>query len=277
MSIQVGGGSRRVKPLVERSDAFHLKHAAPPRVGMRPEQAQDDGCFFGLSGRWGGGATTTSLQIACAGSEPSHVLDAFRAMPTTHVALVHDRSGRARARNLRDKFCAANVPTRLWVVPETPYWGVLEGVNGLLHEARLEFDEVCLNVASGDMAAGCALTTAAYLHGVKAFHLVDGQAMFLPVLPRDAREGLGDARLALLLALAQAAGGRCSLRALERERGWSRADIDALVGGEPERKGLRDLGLVAMRRRFGRPSYVALTAQGWALARSGLLASPPRV
>jgi DNA-binding transcriptional ArsR family regulator len=231
----------------------------------------DDQCFFGFAAFLASSVGRPTLHVAVVGKDKKPVLEGFRACPGTHVVLLHSRADSSRARKLRDTLCSGGVPTRTHPIPPDPFTGVLAEASAILHEARLEYADVYLNVGSGTPAAGCALTTAAYLHGAKAFHVVGDAAVLLPVLPYNHRDALSPTKVAILRALAAAHGHECSPRALAAAV-LTADELDHHLRGEPGRKGLIGLGLVEERRRFGGNRLLRLTGTGIALMVSGLLA-----
>lgn len=242
---------------------------------VRPREGGfDDQCFFGLAAFLASPQVKPVLHIAVVGKDKATILEGFRACPGTHVVLLHTRAEASRARKLRDTLCSGGIPARTHRVPDDPYSGVLREVSAVLHEARVEYSDVYLNVSSGTPAAGCALTTAAYLHGAKAFHLVGDTAVLLPILPYDQRESLGPAKIAILRALAASPQQEETARSIA-STGLAPREIRHHLDGEPGRKGLVALGLVEERRRFGVRRILRLSGSGAALLQSGLIAPPP--
>lgn len=236
----------------------------------RPPGGLDDQCFFGLAAFLATAPTPPVLHVAVVGHDKSMVLEGFRACPGTHVVLLHSRADASRARKLRATLLAGGVPARTHRVPADPFPGVLRKVSCILHEARVEYAEAYLNVSSGTPAVGCALTTAAYLQGAKAFQLVGETAVLLPILPYDQRETLGPANIAILRALAAAPRGEQTRRGL-LSTGLDPHEIRHHLRGEPGRKGLFALGLVEERRSLGMRTVLRLTGTGSALLQSGLI------
>ncbi len=232
--------------------------------------ALDSQCFFRLVAFLASSSGRPTLHVAAVSSDEGTVLEGFRACPGTHVVLLHTRAEASLARKLCRTLASGGIPARTHRVPDEPYLGVLREVNCILHEARLEYSDVYLNVGSGTPASGCALTTAAYLHGAKAFHLVGDAAVLLPILPYDQREALSPAKISILRALA--AAPRCE----QTRRGLLSTGLDPLeirhhLRGEPGRKGLFALGLVEERRSLGVRKVLRLSDTGSALLLSGLI------
>lgn len=232
--------------------------------------AFDDQCFFGVAALLAGSPPKPTLHVSVVSRDKRAVLEGFRACPGTHVILLHARGDASRARKLRDTLCSGGVPTRTHRVPDDTYVGFLHEASAIIQQARVEYTDVYLNVSSGSPAAGCALTTAAYLHGAKAFRLVEDQAIPLPILPYDHREAIGPAKAAILRALAAAPRSETTPRSLASV-GLDMREVWHHLRGEPGRKGLVDLGLVEERRRFGRRTMLYLTKTGEALVQSGVL------
>lgn len=232
----------------------------------------EDLCFFALAPSFASSEAHPTLHIAVAGRDPQVVFAGFRHHPASQMVLLHTRADAPRARQVREAFRDAGIPARLHLTDDAPYWGVLQALSDIVHESRLSFAEIFLNVSSGTPEAGCAATTAACLHGLRAFHVAGDEADILPVLPVSQRTVLSDADVMILRALEHASH---TPSALARATGLRAADVRARVEGEPECKGLQGLGLVETGERFGIRRRVRLSRVGEALLASGLITSTP--
>ncbi len=209
-----------------------------------------------------------TLHIALAGGETDAVLDGFLLHPATRVILLYRESDRAHAQKLRRRFSRAGISVDLHRFEGHPYLGTLQALNEIVVDSRLTHDEIWVNVSSGCVDAGCAATTAAYLHGLKAFMVAGDAAPLMPVLPVDQRATLTDADVAVLRALGTSP---LSLARLARVAGLRTVVVRARVHGEPDHQGLVSRGLVHMPAPFSVRRRIRLSLVGEALLASGFI------
>lgn len=263
------GPSQAGVPTVERHEEepgqrpwFPMPQAT---AGSPPAEQR---CFFDLAAGLAPAPGGPTLHVAIAGGERHVVFEGFREVPASHVMLLHARQDTHRAQRMRDAFCAAGIPTQLRRVDDDAFGGVLRGLTELVHEARLAYGCIAVNVGSGSPAAGCAAIAAAYLHGLRAFHVGEGGPCHLPVLPVGQRDLLHERDVGILRALS---GSLRSLGALARLSALPGADVSARIMGGPGRKGLLALGLVERHHRPGLLPRFRLSATGRALLASGAM------
>lgn len=68
------------------------------------------------------------------------------------------------------------------------------------------FDEVIVNVAGGDKALTCAAVSAAFINGLKAFHVMDDMPVMLPILKLSYSEIVSMPKIDILRAIDRAGG-----------------------------------------------------------------------
>lgn len=228
-----------------------------------------DGCFFSLAAGLAPGGGPSRLHVAFVGPENGALFEGFRLHPGSEVLILHEAAHEGCAEQARAAFAQAGVPARLRR-SEGGYFGLLRALQDALHEERLAFDEVVVNAGSGTREAGCAAATAAYLHGLRAFHVENERSVELPVLGPGQRASLDERDVGLLLALAASPRG---VRGLARRAGMPRDAVRVRIEGEPGRRGLAELGLVERRGPFAWLARLRLTPTGRSLVESGALSS----
>lgn len=131
----------------------------------------ENGCFFSFATGIIPSALPPTLHVALVGPDTNVIFEGFRHYPGTQVLLVHTRADAACARKVRQAFGEAGVLARLHEASDGPYVGVLQAINGVIHESRLAYENIVLNTSSGTPAAGCAALTAAYLQEIGRAHV----------------------------------------------------------------------------------------------------------
>lgn len=240
---------------------------------VRPSLSTDaeNSCFFSFATGVSPSTAPPTLHVAVVSHETGPIFEGFRHYPGTEVLLVHTAADAACAHKIRDAFRRAGVSARLHPASDVPYYGTLQAINDIVHDARLSYPEIVVNTSSGSPAAGCAALTAAYLHGLRAFHVEGEEARLLPILPVGQREILHETDVKLLLALQT--NPRSEPR-LARATGLPQERVRAHLEGDPTHKGLIALGLIERCRRFGLLPMVRLSASGRGLLASGAVTSP---
>ena len=98
---------------------------------------------------------------------------------------------------------------------------VLEGVAGILRKEKENYQDVIFNVSSGEKLLGCAALSAAFVNGLKAVAIVNGEPLLLPVLKFSYAELISEPKLQILRALEALQGNAKSLVDLE-----AKADVE---------------------------------------------------
>lgn len=188
------------------------------------------------------------LQIATVGSETDAVLVGVREYPVSKLILVYTPEYAEQARKLRASLDLLKLETELHETKGDVLMGILHAVSAAYAANAKKFEDVYVNVGSGTRATGCAATAAAFVNGIKAFDVMDGKPMMLPVLRFSYQELVSDAKLAILRAIDAHEGVVASLQELSDVSGIDKALLSYHLRGGKEHKGLEDLGLVEIDR-----------------------------
>jgi hypothetical protein len=133
-------------------------------------------------------------------------------------------------------------------------------------------DRIIVNAATGDRIGACIALIAAYINGVKAVGVMNGQTMVLPILKLTYYRGLSDKKMGLLRQIFKM-GGETSLEELARESRMALPLLLYHIVGDKQRDGLKPMGLVEYYRGEGR-SFVRLTKLGRLLVKGHLQLAP---
>lgn len=205
-----------------------------------------------------------TLQIATLGPDVDPVLVGIRTLPTHKLYLIHLESDKQIAEKLiRDLASVLKVEVDSFAVQNADVvTSVLEGVAGILQKEKEHFDDVLFNVSSGEKLLGCAALSAAFVNGLKAFAVVNGEPVLLPVLKFSYDRIVSQTKLDILKALQKAGGEVESLESLKELTGYGKPLLSYHIQGAEDSQGLVELGLVEVRKGQRGKSIIKATTLG---------------
>ncbi len=163
-----------------------------------------------------------------------------------------------------------NLVTKENVIRDT-----MERVNEILNLEGRNFQQVLMNVSSGDKLIGCAALSAAFINGIKAFGMDSTKSvpLLMPVLKLSYNEIVSGAKIKILKAIDSVGGIVDSLDRLEQVAGIGKPLLSYHVQGGKDSKGLADLGLIEVDRGDRGKIIINLTTLGKLLVSSNTLTS----
>lgn len=199
------------------------------------------------------------LLIAPVGDHMDSLYAGIREFPTERIILIAHKDWAeqtARAKQELEKF---SIPVQV------------KEINGHLWEEmfravaeirELEKDKnILINVSTGDIESRCAVTSAAFVNGIRAFSVSNGEVMLLPVLKFSYYKAITDKKMEILKTLYREEGCCASLDELSKKTGMSLPLISYHINGTLKSEGLKQLGLVDTEDAKGRVK-VQLSMQG---------------
>jgi hypothetical protein len=221
-------------------------------------------------------AEMKTLQIATFGSnDQDGVALGIRSFPVHKLVLICFDSDKKQA----DEFCnkirsilGISITITL-VTKENVIRDTMERVNEVLNLYGAEFQQVLMNVSSGDKLIGCAALSSAFINGIKAFGMDSTHKLplLMPVLKLSYSEIISDAKIKILKAIDNAGGTIESLDQLEQLSGYGRPLLSYHVQGGKDSKGLANLGLVDVEKGDRGKISAKLTVLGKLLVSSNAL------
>ncbi len=205
-----------------------------------------------------------TLQIATLGPDTDPVLVGIRTLPVHKLYLIHLESDKPIAQKLiRDLASVLKVEVDGYPIPNTDVLThVLEGVAGILQKEKENFDDVLFNVSSGEKLLGCACLSAAFVNGLKAFAVVNGEPMLLPILKFSYDRIVSQTKLDILKALVKNGGEVESLEKLKELTAYGKPLLSYHVQGAEDSQGLVELGLVEVKKGERGKSIIKATTLG---------------
>jgi DNA-binding transcriptional ArsR family regulator len=205
-----------------------------------------------------------TLQIATLGPDTDPVLVGIRTLPVHKLYLVHLESDKQIAQKLRSDLASVlKVDVETQSIPNNDILThVLEAVAGILSKEKENFEDVVFNVTSGEKLLGCAALSAAFVNGLKAVAIMNGEPMMLPVLKFSYDRLVSQTKLDILKALQKKGGEVESLEELKELTGYGKPLLSYHIQGAEDSQGLVDLGLVEVKRGDRGRSIIQETTLG---------------
>jgi hypothetical protein len=221
-------------------------------------------------------ANMKTLQIATFGSDGQDgIALGIRSFSVHKLALICFNSDKNRAEDFAKKIKSVlGIPITITVVTkENVVRDTMESVNEILNLHAKEFEQVLLNVSSGDKLIGCAALSAAFINGIQAFGMDDTHTvpLLMPVLKLSYNEIISEAKIKILKSINHAGGAIESLDQLEQISGYGKPLLSYHVQGAKDSKGLADLGLVEVEKGDRGKVAARLTTLGKLLVSSNAL------
>jgi hypothetical protein len=159
------------------------------------------------------------------------------------------------------------------VAKENVIRDTMERVNEILNIEGRNFQQVLMNVSSGDKLIGCAALSAAFINGIKAFGMDSTKSvpLLMPVLKLSYNEIISTAKIKILKTIDGMGGTINSLEELEQASGLGKPLLSYHVQGGKDSKGLANLGLVEVERGDRGKMIINLTTLGKLLVSSNTL------
>jgi len=221
----------------------------------------------------------TTLQIATFGSDDQDgIALGIRSFPVHKLVLICFSSDKSKAEDFARKIKSVlGLPINITIVTkENVVRDTMERVNEIVNIDGNQFQQVLMNVSSGDKLIGCSALSAAFINGIQAFGMDETHTvpLLMPVLKLSYSEIVSEAKIKILKAINNAGGIVESLDHLEQISGYGKPLLSYHVQGARDSKGLADLGLVEVEKRDRGKISAKLTTLGKLLVSGNALARP---
>lgn len=221
-------------------------------------------------------ANMKTLQIATFGPDGQDgIALGIRSFSVHKLALICFQQDKNKAEDFAKKITSVlGIPITISIVTkENVIRDTMERVNEILTLHAKEFQQVLLNVSSGDKLIGCAALSAAFINGIQAFGMDDSHTipLLMPVLKLSYNEIVSEAKIKILKSISDAGGVIDSLDQLEQISGYGKPLLSYHVQGAKDSKGLADLGLVEVEKGDRGKISAKLTTLGKLLVSSNTL------
>ena len=204
-----------------------------------------------------------TLQIATVGTDFETVMIGIRNAPTHKLALICLQENENEV-----KMLATDIERQMKLlisvhsIKEKVIESVIQTVAEIIKNNQSQFNDFVINVAGGEKVLTCAAISAAFVNGIKAFHLRDEMAVMLPVLKFSYSRLLSNTKISILQLLDNLGSQVDSLEVLANNSKYSKSLLSYHIRGSVDSKGLDELGLVETRKMKRGRIQVTLTTQG---------------
>lgn len=217
-----------------------------------------------------------TLQIATFGTDGQDAIAlGIKSFPIHKLILIcfHEDKNKAEEFSRRIKSILGLPITITLVTKENVIRDTMDRINEILQLHCNEFEDILMNVSSGDKLLGCAALSTAFIHGVKAFGMdyTHTMPLMMPVLKLSYNEIISDAKKKILMAIDSAGGSVDSLDQLEKISGFGKPLLSYHVQGSKDAKGLVELGLVNIEKGERNKISTKITTLGKLLISSNSL------
>lgn len=206
-----------------------------------------------------------TLQIATFGQDREGIVAGIRNFPIHKLILLHYAEDKKEVEEFFHSIHSTlGIPVSLRLVSKPDIIrSTLEHVAEIIKTESGKFEQILINVSSGDKMIGCAALSCAFVNGIKAFGTdLDGKPMLLPILKMSYNEIISDAKIKILRALEKAGGTTESLDDLTKITEFGKPLLSYHIHGTNESKGLVQLGLVDVERLERGRSKITLNTLG---------------
>jgi DNA-binding transcriptional ArsR family regulator len=209
--------------------------------------------------------------VAAVGDKLDSTYAAVREFPTEKIFLLSSGKHREKSDELRALVEKLGIAVQVVDIKG----GLLEGMIRAMGQIRSSVaeDSILVNVGSGENMENCAALSAAYVNGVKAFYVMDGNVKMLPVLKFSYYRLIPERKMAILRFLKTQPDCCSSFEELSRRTGMSLPLVSYHVNGNARSEGLLTQGLVEVHQGPGGRSQVMLTELGRLLEEGDLAQS----
>ncbi len=219
-----------------------------------------------------------TLQIATFGNDDQDgIALGIRNFPIHKLALICYKDDRDRADEFSKRIDSLiGIVTEIITVDkENVVKDTIERVNEVLLMKSLDYQQILMNVSSGDKLLGCAALSSAFINGIKAFGMDHNHStpLLLPVLKFSYSEIISDTKIKILKSINSVGGSVNSLEELEQVSGYGKPLLSYHVQGGKENKGLADLGLVEVDKGDRGKTVISITTLGKLMVTSNLVNS----
>ncbi len=183
--------------------------------------------------------------IAPVGDNLDALFVGMKEFATEQVYLITPSNNLRKAKKLEKKLQIFSIPVIIKEMKE----GLMESMFyqfGKICESHSE-EEIIVNVATGDRLSSCAALSAAFANGLKAFGIMGGKPMLLPIMKLSYYNELTDSKFKILTNLVKE--DYTSLKDLSKATGLSISLLSYHLNGTLKYKGLLNLRLVEVKEQ----------------------------
>ena len=200
-----------------------------------------------------------NVLVAPVGKHPDSIFLGIRDFPTEKLILLATEEKLSLAENIKKDVEKFKIPVQIVKLNGYLWESLFETIAHIKNAEKGK--EIIINTSSADRNSQCALTSAAFVNGVKAFAVENEETMLLPILKFSYYKILTDRKMSILTLLYEDKNCCGSLEELSKKTKMSLPLISYHINGTMKSEGLKHLGLVDVSERKGRTT-VQLSMMG---------------
>jgi len=185
----------------------------------------------------------TNTVIAAVGDNMDSLFVGIREFPTKKIILITPKDKIDVAEKAKKDLEKFKVPVQIKKVEGEPWEAVFQAVKEI---KEIEGDkDLIINAATGDAGANkCALCSAAFVNGLKAFVVSGNEVTMMPILKFSYYKILTDKKMDILKFLYKNTDCCASLEDLSKRLDMSLPLVSYHINGNLKSEGLKEMGLV---------------------------------
>tara|TARA_Y100000310_G_C20656488_1_gene802233 strand:- start:1488 stop:2129 length:642 start_codon:yes stop_codon:yes gene_type:complete len=188
--------------------------------------------------------------IAPVGDNMGALFVGMRDFPSETVVLISPTNQLKQAEKAKKELEKFGIDVKITELEGNIWEGFFEKVSKI---KSIEKDaEIIINTSTGDRNSQCAMTSAAFVNGLKAFSVMEKETMLLPILKFSYFKILTDKKLEILKILYEDKTCCKSLEELSKKTRMSPPLISYHVNGTLKSEGLKSLGLIELNESKGK-------------------------
>jgi len=186
----------------------------------------------------------THTVIAAVGENMDSLFIGIREFPTKRIILITSEDKIELAEKAKKDLEKFKIPVQIKKVEGGPWETTFQAVKEIKEEMG-DDKNLIINAATGDAGAHkCALCSAAFVNGLKAFTVSGDEVMMMPILKFSYYRILTDKKMGILKFLHKNKDCCASLDELSKKVKMSLPLISYHINGNLKSEGLKELGLV---------------------------------
>jgi hypothetical protein len=202
------------------------------------------------------------LQIATVGDDIDPILVGIREYPVSKLVLLYSQDHEKVVQDLVSKISFLKIEVDRRLVNNDPIREMAQVVSDIVSNGSQGFEDIFMNATGGEKLFVAGGVLAAYVNGIKVFHVKNGMVHLLPVLKFSYSELISDSKMAILDALDKLGGAADSLNELSDMAKVEKSLLSYHIRGGKDSKGLEGLGLVEIDRATQGRLRIKLTMMG---------------
>lgn len=197
--------------------------------------------------------------VAPVGDQMDSLFIGLKEFSVERVILLTSKKLMSEANKAKEDLEKFKVPVKIILIDGNEWEETFKTISEL-KQLHKDF-ELIINVHTGEKNMRCAVTSAAFVNGLKAFTVIDDEIMMLPILRFSYYRILTDRKMQIMKLLYEAPNRELNLETISKETKMSLPLISYHINGNLKSEGLKELGLVTSRDEKGR-SFIKISNLG---------------